>query len=526
MFRIRHGLTEQEHRLSDKINIDSVRVLDKQIKEQEEAVRKLKRVRNSLLNIHRLPPEVLGEIFYWNVTPKVDFDGLQKESHNFLRVCHHWFEVALRTPEIWSFWGDTLKDWERWRHYSGTAPLDLIYDSDNDCDRIDGALLDALKVRANQNTIRRIHLGSQDPKFLGKLISSLTPDRGGTPSNQIESFILRYQNNPSVDLSDFLARCHFPKLRRLEIASCKVSWNHLMSRTGALTNIILVGISPAPTISQLLHTFASNVALRKIGLCHLTTREEDNGAQPFRVALHHLQYLELRGHLHPVVKLLDRLDYPVTTTRLCIALLGFMPPDAPQTIGPYLRNHLQRRGWSQNGLGLTLSCKNILTLGVGDIRGIDRGAVKMDEVVTFTINPDWVPSRQLRTAALELIKHLPSENVTYLRVHNNYVAIGDVSTRLPNLKTLYLTPKWTPAFFSKLDRGGNEEMFPSLQNLIFRKRVLGNDCWGPLVTFLASRVSSGKRLHTLKIFCRDKIRPEVEKSIKGMVEVFEVVLKR
>ena len=70
-------------------NIDSIRALEEQIREHERAIVQLKRTRNSLLNVSKLPPEVLGDIFHRNVTFKGDFDGLDKRSHNFLFVCHH-----------------------------------------------------------------------------------------------------------------------------------------------------------------------------------------------------------------------------------------------------------------------------------------------------------------------------------------------------------------------------------------------------------------------------------------------------
>ena len=83
------------------INLDSILALEKQIVEHERATIRLKRARNSLLNVSTfLPPEILGKIFRWNVIPDEDFGGLPKDSYNFLLVCHHWFEVASRTPEL------------------------------------------------------------------------------------------------------------------------------------------------------------------------------------------------------------------------------------------------------------------------------------------------------------------------------------------------------------------------------------------------------------------------------------------
>ena len=77
-----------------------------QIEERQKVIVDLKRTRNSLSNISKLPPEVLGNIFCRNVCFNDEFDGLEDGSHNFLFVCHHWYEVALGTPELWSFWGN------------------------------------------------------------------------------------------------------------------------------------------------------------------------------------------------------------------------------------------------------------------------------------------------------------------------------------------------------------------------------------------------------------------------------------
>jgi len=59
-------------------NIDPIRALERQIGEYERIVINLKRTRNSLLNVSKLPPEILGNIFRWNVTLQGDFGGLDK----------------------------------------------------------------------------------------------------------------------------------------------------------------------------------------------------------------------------------------------------------------------------------------------------------------------------------------------------------------------------------------------------------------------------------------------------------------
>ena len=66
-------------------------------------------MRNSLLNItSRVPPEILGYIFYWRALQRRHLPKIRQSSYHFLLVCRHWYLVASRTPELWSFWGHTL----------------------------------------------------------------------------------------------------------------------------------------------------------------------------------------------------------------------------------------------------------------------------------------------------------------------------------------------------------------------------------------------------------------------------------
>lgn len=241
--------------MSGEVNIDSILALEEQIREHEAIIIKLKRARNSLLNASKLPPEVLGNIFRWNVTLKGDFGGLEKGSNNFLLVCNHWFEVASHTPELWSFWGNTPEDWTRWYRRSATAPLDLVLDVVDDYEGyLDDALQNTLHDRVNQDTIRRIHLKSEDSELLNSIISSLTAECEEIRSNSVESLILWNEGDAPVDVSDFFAHYRFPKLRRLYLSDCTISsWDHLTFRTEALTTLHLDfnPYSPTPTTSQM-----------------------------------------------------------------------------------------------------------------------------------------------------------------------------------------------------------------------------------------------------------------------------------
>jgi len=236
-------------------NIHSIRALEKQIEEGNGDPIKLKRTRNSLLNIStRVPPEILGYIFVWSIfresglaleSPS-NFSRLEEGSYNFLLVCHHWFEVAFRMPELWSFWGNVLQDWKKRHHRSRATPLDLVLrgpdDSGYDYDGfLDEPLRDALRSRARQDTIRRVHLMTYDYDLLTSVISSLTPDVEGGQNENIESIILVNEGPAAVDISNFFSRSHLSRLRLLDLGGdfWISSWDWLASRTTLLTSLSL-----------------------------------------------------------------------------------------------------------------------------------------------------------------------------------------------------------------------------------------------------------------------------------------------
>ena len=251
--------------MDHEINAKSILALDKQIIH-------LQRSRNSLLNVARIPPEILGHIFRFNIKPKASngpFAGLGKRAHNFLFICHHWFEVARRIPDIWSFWGNSLEDWERQYSRSGPSPLDLVLEGT--AHRIlplDGHLQDALRGYATRDAIRKVHLRDDNMQLLTDIISTLTPEDDGARDSSIESIALDsmlvdsfFSRHPlptsGADASNFLSRYHFSNLRDLSLSGyLKISswaWDCLKSHVAVLVNLSVCLVSPSsmPTISQI-----------------------------------------------------------------------------------------------------------------------------------------------------------------------------------------------------------------------------------------------------------------------------------
>jgi len=525
-------------------NIDSIRALDEQIGEYERALTKLKRTRNSLLNISKLPPEVLGNVFRWNVTREGDFGGLDWGSHNFLAVCHHWFEVASRTPELWSFWGNTIEDWARLYRRSGTVPLDLILsagyyiDDFSDCGLGEG-LGDALKDRATQDTIRRVHLKAEDSTLINDIIGKLTTLGEEPRSNSMESLVLwNLDSTGPVDVSDFFARYRFPRLRRLDLTDCAISsWDHLSSRTSILTTLELNFTNhfrtptPTPTTSQLLLMLASNPTLRGVALFHHAIPNDGGGGSSSRVQLHCLKELRLCGNLQHVLKFLDQLDHPRNLDRLTLALHDCDVVDIPRTIGPYLRDHLHRRDRSQDGLNLLVSYRAANTtpyikFRAGDSRGIDFSAPSWVELNTF-VRVNLVLSRGTRRdvlerAALDLATYTPRDDVVHFRMYNEFTTGVDTYARFPNLRALSFYNTSLPTAFPNPNLIGEGKISPSLQHIFLDRVDVDDGDWSPLTTFLARRMSSGNRLDTLMIVRLPHMHPWVMGSIRSMVRELRI----
>ena len=338
-------------------NPNSILALDKRIEELTAELIQLKRSRNSLLDVGRVPPEILGHIFRFNITTEVgdpQFAGIQKGSYNFLLVCHHWFEVAHRIPELWSFWGNRLEDWKRQHPRSGTSPpkLDLVLDGmERRLGSFDGDLQDALRDYAARDAIRKVHLRGDDIPLLTTIVSSLTPE--DYQESSIESIALS-----GVDASHFLFQHNFKKLRDLSLSGRFMlsywAWNSL-SQTTTLINLSLSSNSlfEIPTTSQLLSILASNPNIRTLVLESLRVHDSEDNSD-FRVPMRHLEKLTLEGRPKHIFPILHRLELPEKMDHARLEL-DCMLYEVGEIVGPYIRDYLGRDPRFGDRLGISLS---------------------------------------------------------------------------------------------------------------------------------------------------------------------------
>ena len=199
--------------------------------------------------------------------------------------------------------------------------------------------------------------------------------------------------------------------------------------------------------------------------------------------------------------------------------------DISQIIGPYLRNHLQRHDRPRNGLNFLVSpsyrthspCG--IAFHAGDAGGINFSAPdRVDAFVMVTMRLSTILDRNgLKRTALDLITHVPREEVVYLQARDNPIDMEDASTQFPNVRALALDTVPLSAAFPNPNLVGDGGVFPSLEDIFLQDVVVDDGDWSPLMIFLARRVSSGNRLDTLVIANSSSMCLEVMKGIRGLV---------
>jgi len=524
-------------------NIDSIRALEKQIEEDKGDIIKLKRTRNSLLNIStRVPPEILGRIFVWShvmgalrLVDSWRIVGLRKGSYDFLLVCHHWFEVASRTPELWNFWGKTLQDWKKRYHRCRAAPLDLVLDRSklNPCGQFDESLQDAIKSRVKQDTIRKVHLMSDDSDTLTSIISSLTPHDEGGRNKNIELIGLRNRGPIPVDISNFFAQSCLPKLRFLDLFGQiqLSSWDHLVTRTTLLTALSLdITPSPSPTLTttQLLSILTSNPNLQELSLSD-TTLPNDVDNSTFRVRLPHLKTLSLTGEPHHLVGLLRRLIFPGVLDEMELTGSGPTVEDMPQTLELYMQDYFRRDVKFQDRLGLSSSyCDDSIAISVDVIDPQATTLMPEPPHVSLTALTDLLPPDALEPLFLNLIALIPRERVVHLDADLEVGVPEELFFMMPNIEGFRISDAELSEGFLQPDPDGphaDKKLLPSLKVLCLQDVILdddgdGDDDWRPLMTYLAHQTSGGQIISLEMFGDLPYMYPELMDDIKGLVKEF------
>ena len=524
--------------MGPEVNIESIRELERQIEEAKRRIVKLKRARNSLLNIStRVPPEILGDIFSWTLargdpisSRDSHFDGFPKGSYNFLLVCHHWSDVASHTPKLWNFWGNTMEEWRTWHHrHPQVTPLDLVLDGDVSHNATfiptDDTLIDTLRDRATRDTIRQVHLSGCDGGPLSSIISLLTPDEG-VQHRSIESIDLQNLGPDLLNVSYFLSRIHLPKLRSCVLRGALLlpPWDHLAQRTTLLTTLSLLvdhtTRSSPSTIPQLFSVLVSNPGLQRLSLSGSAVPQHDGGGSIPQVALRHLKNLDLCGELRCVFGVLGQLSFPRPLDSIKIITVDCTVEVVSQAFMPYIQFYFR------------------LDRGLGD--RLEIGAYSFHGVVLTTVNTKdeggspgpfsamfqacvFAPEKAGQNLCNDFLTSTPRESACRFDTNLPLNQLEEQFITMPNIETLNLSNVVLSQDFLQPNPGSryaSTKLLPSLRSLCLRDLTLGDDGWRPLATYLGDRTSDGEAI-SLAIEGRGPhMCPEVVKQIENVVRKF------
>ena len=515
------------------INLNSIQALEKQIEEHEKALIQLKRTRNSLLNVSALlPPEILGKIFCWNAIRDGDFGDVSKGSYNFLLVCHHWFEVASHTPELWSFWGSSMEDWLHRHARHTTAPLDLVLSTECAIRSFNDRVRDTLQDRAAQDTIRQVHLRATDSaKVISSIISSTIIDGEETRSSSVESFIVQ-NGSPDVivDVSAFFSRYHLPKLHCLRLLGCRISSRDLLkSRISTLTTLELAnnGLPPTLSLSQMLSILTANPLLQCLILSNSSVPHIVDGCRSStQVQLRHLKVLRLAGDLHNAFGLLTRLGLPDKMDDLRLDLSKCSPSVLSQGLWPYLGNHVRRRGRSPgDGLEFLVNpCPTCLRFCAGDAYK-HNDSTRLVWFVTVETTMSVPPEKEEAYGlCFDLAARVPWEQVIKLQTTLPILRSEDLCVGMRNLIYLDIAQVDLSRWFAEpVIRRSHAfgELLPNLDHIAIIHPFLSGNDWSPLTNFLSRRATAGKRVSSLRIRFHPHMDKGVVESIERVVKVFK-----
>ncbi|KAI0059580.1 hypothetical protein BV25DRAFT_1054039 [Artomyces pyxidatus] len=189
--------------------------MDKDIEQLENVLRALKKHRNTLSPISRLPPEILSRIFSHLAAPSLNTPWMwQTVSH----VCRRWREVAVFSPLLWTSIDFRSAAWTmEFLQRSQYAPLavhtgDLLH---RDINSVQWALHEMPRIRelslsGNTDTLERLedHLLEESPLLETLSLSATSHGRGFD-----DCYIV----------PDGLLAGYAPRLRKLSLSMCRVS---------------------------------------------------------------------------------------------------------------------------------------------------------------------------------------------------------------------------------------------------------------------------------------------------------------
>ncbi|KAF9777596.1 hypothetical protein BJ322DRAFT_1025673 [Thelephora terrestris] len=489
----------------------------------------LKRAHNSLLNISiRIPPEILGHVFYWTVLERRILPRLRGGSLHVLLVCHYWQEVASQTPRLWSFWGHLLVHWYQRFKLSRSVPADLVLNGYIVGERsppVREALRLALREHAQTDIINSVQLWNERRPILEQVLAALTPDEGEVRTSSIRIINLRL-----VNASRFMARLRFPQLTYLCLSTGTqvVDLRHLGEHTGALSTLVLTlenhGASALPTVSELLLLFLYNPRLEDVTLHRLLSRIIPPGFPIIRVPLRNLKRLTIDGEAQSIFQLMKHLAYPADLEAISLMVADYGPSSICDTLGKVALDYFQLQSGRRVEVGIDVRtlCKSISVQADSILEGADGNA--MGTSARFIVYvPLFTGRRQYVQLCLDLVGCVPPLEVTAFRGELSARIVQRVIKTMPNILDLHLVhAELEPGFLRHIPTTPNVRLLPSLRQLCLEESSTHEGSWQPLVELLAELSADGNDISLTMLEPQEHICRHVLRNIELLVAAFDV----
>ncbi|KAK7691070.1 hypothetical protein QCA50_006173 [Cerrena zonata] len=302
---------------------------------------------NSLIPIAKLLPEILSEIFIHIATNPFSYSNPPTSSRSnasnkvhtigpydwivITHVCHHWREVALKSPRLWSFiYLGPSEPVQEFLARSGQAPLHIrpwttITTTSSTPAPRDHGSPQTLKASVLAYSLRLIlaevhRIESMSLKLRAPVLERVFGqfDEDGLSAPRLRS--LTFCSSGEQAFPKILSKCHFPMLIHVSMSKYVVPWHLSFLRTESITSLELHQAQFTSvdfiqsTIRTILDTLSHLPRLEELELSHGPTL--DGSSSPHGMPAVHfpcLQQLTIRSTAANIDTFLSHCTFPSTT---------------------------------------------------------------------------------------------------------------------------------------------------------------------------------------------------------------------